>query len=164
MRRAALLVLSLPAWQAVYTWLLRRLFLRNLRSLRAGDPEPLFKSYAEDVRFLFPGDSSWGGEVRGREALERWVRRFVDVGLQLEPKKILATGPPWNTTFCLLYTDELTAPSGERVYENQGAIYGTIRWGRITSYETAEDTHKVEALDEWLSAHEHELGASAAEV
>ncbi|HEX8857118.1 MAG TPA: nuclear transport factor 2 family protein [Thermoleophilaceae bacterium] len=161
-RTAAVALLSLPAAQATYAWLVRRLFMRNLRNLRAGNPEPLFKSYADDVRFVFPGDSSWGGEVRGREALEHWVRRFVRVGLQLEPQKILITGPPWKTTFCLLYTDELTTPSGERVYENRGAIYGTIRWGKITSYETAEDTHKVEAFDEWLAEHEQELSASSA--
>ena len=42
----------------------------SVRRVNAGDPRLLFATYARDVRFVFPGDSSWGGDYRGREAAE----------------------------------------------------------------------------------------------
>src|SRR5207249_4803929 len=107
---------------AAYAWTVRAMLRRNLRHLRAGDVEPLFATYADDVRFVFPGRSSWSGEFRGKEEVERWVRRFVRVGLQLEPHEILVDGPPWNTSVCLRYTDRFTAADGEVIYANRGTI------------------------------------------
>jgi hypothetical protein len=83
---------------------------RNIRRLRAGDIEPLFSNYADDVRFVFPGESSWKADLRGKQEVKRWVQRFMQVGLQLEPHEILVAGLPWNTTVCLYFTDQIAAP------------------------------------------------------
>jgi ketosteroid isomerase-like protein len=149
--RAAALGAALPA---LYGWTVRSMLRRNLTRLRAGDVEPLFGTYAEDVRFVLPGRHSWAGDYRGKDEVERWMRRFVRVGLQLEPREILVTGPPWNTTVSLRFTDQLTAPDGEVVYANRGTIFARIAWGRITYYEVHEDTQKVAELDEYLALHE----------
>jgi ketosteroid isomerase-like protein len=134
----------------LYRAAVRSLLRRNLRRLRAGDVRPLVRSYADDVRFVFPGRSSWAADLRGREEVERWVRRFVDAGLQLEPHEILVAGPPWNTTVCLRFSDRAAAPDGSVVYENRGTIFGRIAWGKVTYYEVHEDTEKVSAFDEYL--------------
>ena len=42
-----------------YPRLLEQALQYNLRRLRAGDPEPLLRFDADDVRFSFPGTSSW---------------------------------------------------------------------------------------------------------
>jgi hypothetical protein len=146
--------LAAAAFPPLYAWTVRSMFRRNLRRLRAGNPEPLFRSYADDVRFVFPGRSSWAGDYRGREEVEGFVRRFVRVGLQLEPDEILVTGPPWDTSFCLRYTDKFTAPDGEVVYANRGAFFGKIAWGRLKYYELHEDTQKVAEFDDYLAAQE----------
>jgi hypothetical protein len=112
------------------------------------------RRYADDVRFVFPGRSSWAADLRGKDEVERWVRRFVRVGLQLEPHKILVAGPPWDTTVCLRFTDEATASDGTIVYSNQGTIFAKIAWGKVTYYEVNEDTQKVAEFDEWLAAQE----------
>ena len=139
---------------ALYAWAVRSMLHRTLRSLREGDLEPLFSTYADDITFVFPGHNSWAGEFRGRGEVERWVRRVYQVGLRLEPHEILVMGPPWDTTVCLRFTDRCTASDGTIVYTNRGVILGKIAWGKITYYEVNEDTEKVVALDEYVAAHE----------
>lgn len=139
---------------ALYAWAVRAMLYRTLRRLREGDLEPLFRTYADDIRFVFPGHNSWAGEFRGREQVERWVRRVYQVGMRLEPQEILVVGPPWETTVCLRFTDRCIALDGTIVYTNRGVIFGKIAWGKITSYEVHEDTEKVVALDEYVASHE----------
>jgi hypothetical protein len=139
---------------ALYAWAVRSMLYRISHRLREGDFEPLFRTYANDIRFVFPGHNSWAGEFLGREEVERWVRRVYQVGLRLEPHEILVTGPPWNTTVCLRFTDRCTAPDGTIVYTNRGMVFGKIAWGKITSYEIHEDTEKVVALDAYVASHE----------
>ena len=138
----------------LYGWAVRSMLHHTSRRLREGDFEPLFRTYADDIRFVFPGHNSWAGEFRGREEVERWVRRVYQVGLRLEPYEILVMGPPWDTTVCLRFTDRCTAPDGTIVYTNQGMLFGKIAWGKITYYEIHEDTEKVVALDAYVASHE----------
>jgi ketosteroid isomerase-like protein len=83
---------------------------RDLNRLRAGDLGPLFGTYAEDVGLVLSGRHSWAGDYRGKDEVERWTQRLVRVGVQLGPHEILVTGPPWNTTVCVHFTDQLIAP------------------------------------------------------
>jgi ketosteroid isomerase-like protein len=148
----AALIALLSLLPALYAWTVRFMLRRTMRHLREGDFEPLFSTYADDIRFVFPGHTSWAGEFRGREEVERWVRRVYQVGLRLEPHEMLVVGPPWDTTVCLRFTDTCTAPDGTIVYTNRGVIFGKIAWGKITSYELHEDTEKVVALDEYVAS------------
>ena len=115
---------------------------------------PLLSAYADDVRFVFPGRSSWAADLRGKDEVERWVRRFLRVGLQLEPREIFVGGPPWDTSVCLRFMDEATAPDGTVVYSNRDTIFAKIAWGKITYYEVNEDTQKVAEFDKGLASHE----------
>ena|SRR5215211_3518646 len=157
LRSAALLAAlaaALGALPALYAWAVRSMLHRNLARLWAGDPEPLLASYADDIHFVFPGRSSWAADLRGKDEVERWLRRFVRVGLRFEVHEILVAGPLWNTTVCLWLTDRLTAPAGEVVYANRGTIFAKIAWGKVTYCEVNEDTQKVAEFDEWLASHE----------
>ena len=134
--------------------LVARLLRHNMERIRAGDYRPTLRMDAKDVRFRFPGDSSWSGEIHGKAELERWLQRFVDVGLQIYADEVVVKGWPWKMTVCIRGTDHLDAPSGERVYENRYVIWGHIRWGLLTDYEVYEDTQKSKALDGYLAQHE----------
>lgn len=138
--------------ERVYAAAVRALLRESVRRVNAGDPRLLFATYARDVRFVFPGDSSWGGDYRGREEVKGFIHRFIDVGLALEPTDILVDGPPWNTRVCLRFTDRARAPDGTLVYENEGVIFIRIAWGRLRHYESHEDTQKVADFDRWLAA------------
>ncbi|HYY74629.1 MAG TPA: hypothetical protein VE662_07360 [Solirubrobacterales bacterium] len=136
------------------SWLAKRTLSRNMARLRAGDYRPLLRLDAQDVRFRFPGTSSWATELRGKEELERWLQRFVRVGIQIFPDEVVVKGPPWRMTVCVRGTDHLASPQGEIVYENRYVIWGRMSWGLLKEYEVYEDTEKSAALDEYLAAHE----------
>jgi hypothetical protein len=134
------------------SWLAKRMIARNMARAREGDIEPTLKMDAEDVKFRFPGDSSWGTELEGKEKLELWLRRFADVGIQIFPDEVVLQGFPWKQTICIRGTDYLDAPDGERVYENRYVIWGRISWGLLREYEVYEDTQKSKALDDYLAS------------
>jgi ketosteroid isomerase-like protein len=138
-----------PLYRATVRLMLRR----NIASYQAGDPAPLLATMASDVHFVFPGESSWKADVHSREEVARWERRFLEAGLRLEPQEILVSGPPWNTKIALHFTDELTTPAGDRIYDNAGVIFGTARWGKLTEFVVYEDTQKLGPLDEYLLQH-----------
>ena len=135
------------------SWLAKRMISRNMAHIRAGDYGPALRLDAREVRFRFPGDSSWATEIQGKEALAEWLRRFVDAGIQIFADEVVLKGPPWNATICVRGTDHLDDADGERVYENRYVIWGTMRWGLLKEYEVYEDTQASRALDRYLAAH-----------
>jgi ketosteroid isomerase-like protein len=140
------------------SWLAKRLLSRNMRLLRGGDYRPLLRLDAKDVRFRFPGDSSWATELQGKDELEKWLARFVRAGIQIFPDEVVVKGFPWNQTLCVRGTDYLDNPEGERVYENRYVIWGRLSWGLLREYEVYEDTQRAGALDEYLALREPAAG------
>lgn len=134
------------------SWLAKKMISRNMAKAREGDIGPTLRMDADDVRFRFPGKSSWATELEGKEELEKWLQRFADVGLQIYPDEVILKGFPWNQTICVRGYDYLDTPEGRRVYENRYVIWGRIAWGKLREYEVYEDTQKTEALDEYLAA------------
>lgn len=136
-------------YKAAVRWMIRR----NVRALGQGDLAPLLSGYADDAVLVFPGHSSWGGEHRGKAAIEAFLGRFLEVGLRGEVHEILVNGPPWRTTVCVLFTDRAVDDTGSLVYENRAVLFGRIVWGKIVYQEDFEDTNKVDAFDAYLDAH-----------
>ena len=114
----------------------------------------MLSSFANDAVLVFPGDHSWGGEYRGKDEIRKFLQRFVEVGLRLEPHEILVDGWPWNTTVMLRFTNEALDANGSVVYENRGAIFAQAAWGKIRYQEDYEDSQKVVAFDKYLSDRE----------
>ena len=133
------------------SWLAKKILARNMARIRAGDPGPSLRLDAKDIRFRFPGDSSWATELQGKDELARWLQKFVDAGLQIYADEVVVKGPPWNTTLCVRGTDHLDAPDGTRVYENRYVIWGHMKWGLLKDYEVYEDTTQTAALDGYLA-------------
>lgn len=146
------------------SWVAKKILSRNMARLRAGDYRPLLRLDAKDVRFRFPGDSSWATELEGKQDLEQWLKRFVRVGIQIFPDEVVAKGPPWNTTICVRGTDHLKSPEGETVYENRYVIWGRMSWGLLKEYEVYEDTQKAAALDEYLAGREERASPPVGEA
>ncbi len=134
------------------SWLGRLMISRYMAKARDGDIEPTLRMDAEDVRFRFPGDSSWATELEGKEELRRWLERFADVGIQIFPDEVVLKGFPWKQTICIRGTDHLDSTEGERMYENRYVIWGRLAWGKLREYEVYEDTQKSKALDEYLAS------------
>jgi ketosteroid isomerase-like protein len=146
--------------------LLTRLMLlklrRDVRSLNRGDYRPLLAAYTEDAVLLFnDGEHRWAGEHRGKPAIERFLRSFVEAGLTGQITELLFAGPPWRMTLVVRFDDESHAPSGERIYSNRTVLLVRTRWGKIFWHEDFyEDTGRIEALDARL----RELGIDPVRV
>jgi len=136
----------------MFSWLAKKMIARNMARASAGDLGPTLRMDAEDVRFTFPGDSSWGGTFDGKAELEPWLRRFAEVGIQIYPDEVVLKGFPWKQTICIRGRDHLNSAAGERVYENRYVIWGHISWGKLREYEVYEDTQKSKALDGYLAS------------
>jgi ketosteroid isomerase-like protein len=134
-------------------WATRWMIRRNVRRLNDGDYAPLLSGYTKDAVLVFPGENSWAGEHRGRDAIEKFLQRFVRVGIKVEIHEILLNGPPWNTKTCVRFSDSAKASDGTVFYKNTGVIYGTIAWGKIKLQHDFEDTERVSELDRYRAAH-----------
>lgn len=133
----------------MYKWAVRWMIRRNLQALRRGDPGPLLASYAEDAVLVFPGSSSWGGEHRGKPAIEAFLRTFLKAGIVGDASDIVVNGPPWRTTVCMLFLVHAADAAGQVVYENRAILFARVVWGRIVYQEDFEDTHKSVAFDNY---------------
>jgi ketosteroid isomerase-like protein len=135
----------------MYKWAVRRMVRRNLAALRRGDLGRLLAGYADDAVLVFPGNSSWGGEHRGKPAIEAFLRRYLEAGIVGEAQDIVVNGPPWRTTVCVMFLDHAVDAGGDVVYDNRAIIFGRITWGKIVYQEDFEDTQKAEAFDRHLA-------------
>lgn len=135
----------------MYKLAVRRMIRRNVRALAGGDPRPLLAAYGEEAVLVFPGESTWSGEHRGKAAIEAFLLRFLEAGIVGEVHEILVNGPPWRTTVCVLFSDHVVDAAGTKVYENRAVLFGRVVWGKIVYHEDFEDTQKVAAFDQYLA-------------
>lgn len=141
------------------SWLAKQVLSFAMARERAGDPRVVLFLYAPDVRFTFPGQSSWSGTIVGKQEARRWHSRFVRTGLQPFVDEVVVQGWPWSMSVCVRAHDHLDTPDGERVYANRFVIWGRMAWGRVAEYEVYMDTERVSALDGWLAANRPALMA-----
>jgi ketosteroid isomerase-like protein len=134
----------------MYRWLVRRALEWMLADLRRGRTRVFVKLLADDVRFRFPGDHSWAADHHGKEAVARWLERYVRTGLRLYPREIVVSGPPWNMTVCTWFVDEARGHDGETVYRNEGVLVDRLVRGRIKEHVSFEDTQKTAEFDAYL--------------
>jgi ketosteroid isomerase-like protein len=132
------------------SWLAGKMIARNMRALREGDMGPTVAMDADDVKFRFPGKSSFAPGGENKQELEEWLRRFIRLGLQIYPDEVVLSGFPWKQTIAVRGHIHLDDPEDGRVYENRYVIWGHIRWGKLREYETYEDTEQSARLDAWL--------------
>jgi ketosteroid isomerase-like protein len=134
------------------SWLAEKMIARNMNSIRAGDAGPTLAMDADDVKFTFPGDSSFAPGASDKRELEQWLNRFVSLGLQIFPDEVVLKGFPWHQTICVRGHIHLDDPKDGRVYDNRYVIWGRIAWGKLREYEVYEDTEKSRRLDEYLAS------------
>jgi ketosteroid isomerase-like protein len=134
------------------SWLAEKMIARNMESMRAGDPGPTLAMDADDIKFTFPGDSSFAPGASNKRELEQWLNRFASLGLQIYPDQVVLKGFPWHQTICVRGYIHLDDPEDGRVYDNRYVIWGRIAWGKVREYEVYEDTEKSRKLDEYLAS------------
>jgi len=134
------------------SWLAGKMIARNMKSIRAGDAGPTLAMDADDIKFSFPGESSFAPGAKNKRELEQWLDRFVSLGLHIYPDEVILKGFPWHQTICVRGQIHLDDPKDGRVYDNRYVIWGRIAWGKLREYEVYEDTEKSRKLDEYLAS------------
>ena len=136
----------------MYKWAVRWMIRRNLAALPGETRARCWPGMRDDAVLVFPGVSSWGGEHRGKPAIEAFLRRFLEAGIVGRARTTSSsTGPPWRTTVCMLFLDRALDAGGNVVYENRAVMFGRVVWGKIVYHEDFEDTQQVEAFDRYLA-------------
>jgi ketosteroid isomerase-like protein len=142
----------------------RALIRRNIRLLNEGRYEPALAMFASDAELTFPGQNTWsrehrvprggrepGATHRGKDEIESFLRRYVDLGIQMKVEDILVNGPPWNTRAAVRVQDWIPGADSD-VYANRAVLMVRVVWGKIRTQEDYEDTERVAALDRGYSA------------
>ncbi len=71
------------------SWLTGKVIAHNMRRLREGDPGPTLAMDADDVRFVFPGRSSFAPGAANKRELAAWLERFASLGLQIHADEVV---------------------------------------------------------------------------
>jgi ketosteroid isomerase-like protein len=111
---------------------------RAYAALAAGDAGPALKGFAENGRFIFPGDHAWAGDRQGPEAIAEWFQQFARVHPRFDLMDVIVSGAPWNLRCAIRFADRI----GDD-YVNEGVQYVRLRWGRIVLDRIYLDTQAV---------------------
>jgi ketosteroid isomerase-like protein len=120
---------------------------------------------ADDVHHVFPGDNALGGERHSRGAMEAWFERLYRLipEIEFEVEDVAVRGWPWNTAVAVQWVDRGRGADGT-AYENEGAHWIRLRWGKATAIHAYLDTEKVSLLLAGMAAAGIEEAAAAAIV
>ena len=136
----------------VYRAIVKRKARGLFASLSEGDWPAAVEDVADDVHHIFPGDNSLGGERHSRAAMEAWFERLYRLlpELHFEVHEVAVRGWPWDTAVAVKWSDWGKAADGTP-YENEGAHWIRLRWGKAVEVHAYLDTEKVTAITERLA-------------
>lgn len=126
----------------MYRWLVARGIRLGYRRVLAGDPRLLLRLASQDVRFVFPGHSSFAADTQGKAALSAWLERFVSLHPEFTIEDVMVTGMPWHTRAAVRFRDAIGTD-----YRNEGMEYVVLRWGRLRQVEVFLDTERITAWE-----------------
>jgi ketosteroid isomerase-like protein len=136
----------------IYRAIVRRQVRTLFAQANAGNWGAIVDGLAPSFSYRFVGDTPLGGTRTTHEAMRRWFERLYRLfpSSQFAPQRIVIEGPPWNTNIMTYVKIQGTAPNTEGLsapYENEFMQSMVLRWGKITSVLTLEDTQRfVDAL------------------
>jgi ketosteroid isomerase-like protein len=140
----------------------RSIVRRRVRALFAeanrGNWQAIIDSLGPDFVYRFVGDTPLGGTRTTKPAMQAWFQRIYRLvpDAQLHPETIVVEGAPWNTRVMtyLKFRGTMPAVAGApgAPYENEVMQLMRLRWGRIVSVLTLEDTQRFAAILPALAA------------
>jgi ketosteroid isomerase-like protein len=135
----------------VYAWMVGWVIRRGYAQAVAGQPKMLMTLAAEDVEFVFPGQNSFAGRLRGKDELASWMERFAAMSPEFDIQDVVVSGPPWNMRVAVRFRDAI----GDD-YRNEGVEYLRLQWGKVRKLEVFVDTERISA---WESRHPELVGS-----
>jgi ketosteroid isomerase-like protein len=114
------------------SWIVRRVIENGYGKQNRGDFSGVTKMFSKDGLFEFQGDTPFGGERHGRQAIREWFERVGrDFGrLELTAHDVAVGGAPWNMRVFVRFSDRYELISGDTM-TNHGVQFLRIAWGRV---------------------------------
>ncbi len=112
----------------------------------AGNWQAIIDSLSDNFTYRFIGDTPLGGTRTKKTSMQEWFRRIYKLvpDAKLIPQTIVVEGMPWNTKVMTYVKFRGTLPSMNREaglpYENEVMQLMVLKWGRVHSVLTLEDT------------------------
>ena len=129
----------------MYRWAVALITRWAVLELVSGGSRLPLRLMAPDIRFQFPGTSSFAADTTTSAELTAWLARFSALRPDYEILDVLVAGPPWNTRVAVRLRDRI----GDD-YTNEGVQYLRMRWGKIVADEVFLDTERIVA---WEARH-----------
>jgi ketosteroid isomerase-like protein len=126
----------------MYSFVIGKLMRRIYRDITAGEFRLIRTLAADDVTFVFPGTSSFGGTYDGKPELLAWLQRFAALHPKVEMIDVVASGPPWNTRVSVRFDDTIGDDYRNRVMEMLW-----VRWGKLRRIEAFLDTERISSWE-----------------
>jgi ketosteroid isomerase-like protein len=131
----------------MYRTIVRRQVMRYFDEANRGNWAAIVDGFTEPFNYRFIGESPLGGTRTSKPKLRMWFERLYRLfpGAQFYPQAIVIEGPPWNTkamTYVKIKMKKQLLPDEKQLYENEFMQLITIKWGKMVSIVTIEDTQR----------------------
>ena len=125
---------------------------RSFDGLNRRDTSVLLGGLHPQVRYRFVGDHALGGERTSVDGVGRWFERVFRLfpDLQFDVLDVVVDGWPHRTR--VMTRVAISSSVNGDPYSNEMMQAVELRWGRITSIETLEDTLKLRRALDGLAA------------
>jgi ketosteroid isomerase-like protein len=143
---------------AMYRHIVRKRVLHLFAEANRGNWRAIVDELDSPFSYRFAGETPLGGTRISKPAMIAWFERLYRLfpGSQFDPRDVVVEGPPWRTRVMTYVRITGTRPAdggGQPIpYDNEFMQLMTIRWGRIASVLTIEDTQKFVGILPALSA------------
>jgi len=142
----------------IYRAIVRRRVHRLFSEANRGNWAAIVEGLAPRFTYRFVGDTPLGGTRTSHAAMRLWFERLYRLfpGSAFVPQAVVVEGPPWRTnimTYMLIRGRVPGVDGAPRPYENEFMQRMVLRWGKVTSVVTLEDTQRfVDLLPALASA------------
>jgi ketosteroid isomerase-like protein len=142
----------------MYRTIVRRRVLSLFAEANRGNWQAIVDSLGPNFIYRFIGDTPLGGTRTTKPAMQAWFKRVYRLvpDAQFDPQMVVVEGAAWNTRVMTYVKFRGTLPTVSGVpgapYENDVMQLMRLRWGRITSVTTLEDTQRFVAILPVLAA------------
>jgi ketosteroid isomerase-like protein len=126
-----------------YRWVLKSKIIKGYDELNKRNYKYVTNLFDERVIYEFEGDHSLGGTRISRQGVEKWFERLF----RLLPGKfvvnsVIVSGPIWDTTAVIEFTDTVTPQFGP-AYQNNGIQVVKLKFGTAYKIHTYVNTHRI---------------------
>jgi ketosteroid isomerase-like protein len=141
-------------YRSIVRWRVNGLF----NQVNCGNWQAVIDTLSENFIYTFVGNTPLGGTRTTKPAMQAWFQRIYRLvpDAKLRPQMIVVEGTPWNTRVMTYVKFRGTLPkvsnAPAKSYENEVMQLMRLKWGKIISVITIEDTQRFVDILPALSA------------